>query len=302
MNSAIVPTKVLTDPVELDRALQSGLQTQPYLDPTSGGFAPDPFQPSMDIIPPEAARVMSLATCDSVLPPPPPPTVVVEVTETDSGAAAAQHNIALPLPEPVDVVKTQQMIVSGDDVTNQPQVSIVPASAVMPGATAATATSGGQKVTLVTNDADPDHVSIVVNAPSSPVDPIPEEEPDNQRKASKKKRNSTKGSNTRENSLARSKKSRKNSSASDEADASSEAVSAATTVDLASKEVGVVVVNHDDEAVLPEKEAYTIELQKDEKGLGITVAGYICEKGILLDIRSKTRKLNFFFAFFFFCC
>lgn len=30
---------------------------------------------------------------------------------------------------------------------------------------------------------------------------------------------------------------------------------------------------------LPETEAYTVELRKDELGLGITVAGYVCEKG-----------------------
>jgi hypothetical protein len=32
--------------------------------------------------------------------------------------------------------------------------------------------------------------------------------------------------------------------------------------------------------MLPEKEEYKIELRKDERrGLGITVAGYVCEKG-----------------------
>jgi len=31
--------------------------------------------------------------------------------------------------------------------------------------------------------------------------------------------------------------------------------------------------------VIPEKESYEISLTKDGKGLGITVAGYICEKG-----------------------
>ena len=36
----------------------------------------------------------------------------------------------------------------------------------------------------------------------------------------------------------------------------------------------------DDEVMLPEKEEYRIELFKDERrGLGITVAGYVCEKG-----------------------
>ena len=34
------------------------------------------------------------------------------------------------------------------------------------------------------------------------------------------------------------------------------------------------------ELMLPEKEEYRIELFKDERrGLGITVAGYVCEKG-----------------------
>ena len=33
------------------------------------------------------------------------------------------------------------------------------------------------------------------------------------------------------------------------------------------------------ESLLPEKEERQIELRKDGKGLGITVAGYICEKG-----------------------
>ena len=30
---------------------------------------------------------------------------------------------------------------------------------------------------------------------------------------------------------------------------------------------------------LPEKEEYNIELKKDNNGLGITIAGYVCEKG-----------------------
>ncbi len=33
------------------------------------------------------------------------------------------------------------------------------------------------------------------------------------------------------------------------------------------------------EAELPEKEEYKIQLNKDVKGLGITIAGYVCEKG-----------------------
>ena len=43
--------------------------------------------------------------------------------------------------------------------------------------------------------------------------------------------------------------------------------------------VELVPMNLMEDSILPEKEEYQIELQKDEKGLGITVAGYICEKG-----------------------
>ena len=39
-------------------------------------------------------------------------------------------------------------------------------------------------------------------------------------------------------------------------------------------------LQQDVELMLPEKEEYRIELFKDERrGLGITVAGYVCEKG-----------------------
>jgi len=33
------------------------------------------------------------------------------------------------------------------------------------------------------------------------------------------------------------------------------------------------------EAPLPEMEQFTVELQEDNHGLGITTAGYVCEKG-----------------------
>lgn len=41
---------------------------------------------------------------------------------------------------------------------------------------------------------------------------------------------------------------------------------------------------------LPEMERFTVELKKDSYGLGITIAGYVCEKGIFEKI--------FFFTFF----
>lgn len=34
----------------------------------------------------------------------------------------------------------------------------------------------------------------------------------------------------------------------------------------------------------PETEIYSVELKKDELGLGITVAGYVCEKGAFLHV------------------
>ncbi len=44
--------------------------------------------------------------------------------------------------------------------------------------------------------------------------------------------------------------------------------------------------------MLPEKEEYRIELRKDEKrGLGITVAGYVCEKGEPRETRSNTSSI-----------
>ena len=45
--------------------------------------------------------------------------------------------------------------------------------------------------------------------------------------------------------------------------------------------------NNPNEGVLPEKEEYKIELKKDGNGLGITIAGYVCEKG------KKIKKKNF---------
>ena len=47
--------------------------------------------------------------------------------------------------------------------------------------------------------------------------------------------------------------------------------------------------NNPNEGVLPEKEEYKIELKKDGNGLGITIAGYVCEKG------KKIEKKKFFF-------
>jgi hypothetical protein len=42
--------------------------------------------------------------------------------------------------------------------------------------------------------------------------------------------------------------------------------------------------------VIPEKEVYDIELNKDGKGLGITVAGYVCEKGQQSEIKNNRKK------------
>ena len=42
---------------------------------------------------------------------------------------------------------------------------------------------------------------------------------------------------------------------------------------------------------LPEKEEYQIELRKDNNGLGITIAGYVCEKGKRLTLKSPGEIL-----------
>lgn len=36
------------------------------------------------------------------------------------------------------------------------------------------------------------------------------------------------------------------------------------------------------EPALPETEVYNIQLKKDDLGLGITIAGYVCEKGLCI--------------------
>ena len=37
---------------------------------------------------------------------------------------------------------------------------------------------------------------------------------------------------------------------------------------------------------LPEMETFEVELIKDQQGLGITIAGYVCEKGTSLSLPS----------------
>lgn len=50
------------------------------------------------------------------------------------------------------------------------------------------------------------------------------------------------------------------------------------------------------EPALPETEVYNIQLKKDDLGLGITVAGYVCEKGMHLfqfSMKMVLRTLPF---------
>ena len=35
---------------------------------------------------------------------------------------------------------------------------------------------------------------------------------------------------------------------------------------------------------LPEMETFEVELIKDQQGLGITIAGYVCEKGLFISL------------------
>lgn len=58
-------------------------------------------------------------------------------------------------------------------------------------------------------------------------------------------------------------------------------------------------------ANLPETEKFTVELRKDAHGLGITIAGYVCEKGksnCFLNITEKFSILNLYVNFIFSFC
>lgn len=41
------------------------------------------------------------------------------------------------------------------------------------------------------------------------------------------------------------------------------------------------MVPPDSIATLPETDSFTVQLKKDTHGLGITIAGYVCEKGMI---------------------
>ena len=44
---------------------------------------------------------------------------------------------------------------------------------------------------------------------------------------------------------------------------------------------------------LPEMETFHVELRKDKMGLGITIAGYVCEKGKYILSRQKREKIGY---------
>lgn len=49
------------------------------------------------------------------------------------------------------------------------------------------------------------------------------------------------------------------------------------------------------EPTLPETETYNIQLKKDDLGLGITVAGYVCETGIYISIVFDKSYIGIYF-------
>ena len=61
---------------------------------------------------------------------------------------------------------------------------------------------------------------------------------------------------------------------------------------VCSGDIELVPANVMNNSILPEKEEYQIELTKDEKGLGITVAGYICEKGKISQNCNKYKMFR----------
>ena len=81
--------------------------------------------------------------------------------------------------------------------------------------------------------------------------------------------------------------------------ANSSAKSAASLIhesDSTSAAAAGIISNSDQS--LPEKEEYKIQLKKDTNGLGITIAGYVCEKGIHTSALRVWVDVNSFFRFF----
>lgn len=61
------------------------------------------------------------------------------------------------------------------------------------------------------------------------------------------------------------------------------------------------MVPPDSITTLPETDSFTVQLKKDTHGLGITIAGYVCEKGkkfvIILLIISSIFLLSYYFLY-----
>lgn len=63
------------------------------------------------------------------------------------------------------------------------------------------------------------------------------------------------------------------------------------TVPVQIPELPVLTMDTIDVNSLPEMERFTVELKKDIYGLGITIAGYVCEKGNPVT-RETTRIIS----------
>nr|XP_040570229.1 multiple PDZ domain protein-like isoform X2 [Lepeophtheirus salmonis] len=220
INSTIIPTKVLTDPVELERTIESGLQTP-------NGF-----------------------TFDSVIHP-----CEINLQPPDSASSSASFSAAPIIVEPTPLIPSSSSFphvpaisttLIGDStfplLKNPPTMNFI-----APMDTMVTQHSALTKVTLISNCKTK---AVVHNAPSTEA-PL----------------------------------------------ATNPSLSiSSTSVESKDKMIGILRVvettkNESDNknylssepslgAVLPEKEEYSIELTKDSNGLGITVAGYICEKDL----------------------
>nr|XP_040570230.1 multiple PDZ domain protein-like isoform X3 [Lepeophtheirus salmonis] len=228
INSTIIPTKVLTDPVELERTIESGLQTP-------NGF-----------------------TFDSVIHP-----CEINLQPPDSASSSASFSAAPIIVEPTPLIPSSSSFphvpaisttLIGDStfplLKNPPTMNFI-----APMDTMVTQHSALTKVTLISNCKTK---AVVHNAPSTEA-PL----------------------------------------------ATNPSLSiSSTSVESKDKMIGILRVvettkNESDNknylssepslgAVLPEKEEYSIELTKDSNGLGITVAGYICEKEDLCGIFVKS--------------
>ena len=366
INSAIVPTKVLSDPMELERTLQSGLLQSAAAAAAAVGNGFDFNQQAAIAAVAAAAAVEANVNGDAVSTP--PAVTVTGVTDATPHDSPLMHNVPLPLTPaaipngPVDVVERQphhpcivttdatqpsgastDIIVPTSSSTTTGTPSPQPPSPVSPTQSSSTTTiceadvhhqeGGGEP--RAPSSSGTSCMSSTVNEVTTAAKTPAATRHRARRKASSLRRAAVVSEN---NSAASSSSAegtklvRKSSVPSsmllghnpvvDKAkpkpkEPHEDAIDVVVVVEesseeaekkrggggssvkkrqgsLRSKKTKTKMVKCTEEmekemmgAVLPEKEEYKIELFKDHAGLGITVAGYVCEKEDLCGIFVK---------------